>query len=232
MDNILKLYTDGACLSNPGKGGFAWILVRGDMEYRHSESNPDTTNNRMELTAIISALSYIDSKKTSDKKYTIHIFSDSLYVVDAIRKGWLSSWQKNGWKKSNKESVKNQDLWEQLSILLNRYNCEFNWVKGHDGNLFNEMCDKMATTAAMEQSPVYHEIINIKNNNSPKMPKPEQKSITQQNIEVKLNKTTKSLTIKQAARNPNELPHSIVINRDNFDIIYEQILLMKELLKK
>ncbi len=160
MDNILKIYTDGACLGNPGKGGFAWILLRGDVEYRHSESNPNTTNNRMELTAIISAVSYFDEKKTSDKKYKIDIFSDSQYVVDAINKSWLNSWQKNGWKKSNKEPVKNQDLWEQLAVYLNKYEFQFNWVKGHNGDLFNEQCDQMANTAAVQQSPIYHELIN------------------------------------------------------------------------
>lgn len=231
MENILKIYTDGACLGNPGKGGFAWILIRGDIEYRHSESNPNTTNNRMELMAIISALSYFDSKKTSNKKYKIEIYSDSQYVVDSINKGWLNSWQKNGWKKSNKEPVKNQDLWEQLALFLNKYEFVFHWVKGHSGDLFNEQCDQMANNAAIQQSPVVHEIINTKNNSKPKLPKQKEKEI-KNNLEIKLNKTSKSLTIKQQSNTPNELPHTIVINKHNFDLIFENLTLLKELLDK
>ncbi len=231
MDNILKIYTDGACLGNPGKGGFAWILIRGDIEYRHSESNPNTTNNRMELTAIISALTFFDSKKTSNKHYTIEIFSDSQYVVDAINKGWLSSWQKNGWKKSNKEAVKNQDLWEQLIVFLNKYEFRFHWVRGHNGDLYNEQCDQMANSAAVQQSPIYHEMVNLKKNSNPKMPQNKQTDTSNQ-LEIKLNKTSKTLTLKQQANNPNELPHTIVINKDNFDAIFEKITLLKDLLNK
>lgn len=231
MENILKIYTDGACLGNPGKGGFAWILIRGDIEYRHSESNPNTTNNRMELMAIISALAYFDSKKTSNKKYKIEIYSDSNYVVDAINKGWLHSWQKNGWKKSNKEPVKNQDLWEQLVVFLNKYDFVFNWIKGHNGDLYNEQCDQMANTAAMQQSPVYHEIINLKDNSKPKLPESKANK-TDDKLDIKLNKTTKTLTIKQPASNPNELPHTIVINKDNIETIFEKLSVLKELIDR
>lgn len=231
MDNILKIYTDGACLGNPGKGGFAWIILRGDLEYRHSESNPNTTNNRMELAAIISAISYFDEKKTSDKNYKIEIISDSQYVVNAINKGWLNSWQKNGWKKSNKESVKNQDLWEQLAAYMKKYEIFFHWVKGHDGDLYNEQCDQMANNAAVQQSPIYHELVNLKTNSNPKMPINKQIEATPK-LELKLNKTSKTLTIKQEAKNPNELPNTIVINKDNIDSVYEKISLLKELLNK
>jgi len=178
-------------------------------------------------------LTFFDAKKTSDKKYKIEIFSDSQYVVDAINKGWLNSWQTNGWKKSNKEPVKNQDLWEQLAVFLNKYDFQFHWVKGHNGDLFNEQCDQMANSAAVQQSPVYHELINLKTNSKPKMPINKQNDNSSElELELKLNKTSKTLTIKQMAKNPNELPHAIVINKDNFDLVYEKISLLKELLNK
>ncbi len=231
MEKILKIYTDGACLGNPGNGGFAWIIIRNSIEYRHSEAQTNTTNNRMELMAVISALKFFDSNKTSDTKYKIEIYTDSQYLANAINKGWLNSWQKNGWKTSNKQPVKNQDLWNQLIPLLEKYDIVFHWVRGHSGDIFNEQVDQMANDAAKYQSPVYHEFINLDKNSYPKIQTTKPK-ITKNNTSVKLNKTSKTLTLKQQANNPNEMPHTIVINKDNFYQIYPELIKLKELLNK
>jgi Ribonuclease HI len=185
----------------------------------------------MELMAVISALKFFDSNKTSDTKYKIEIYTDSQYLANALNKGWLNSWQKNGWKTSNKQPVKNQDLWQQLIPLLEKYDIVFNWVRGHSGNIFNEQVDQMANNAAKNQSPVYHEVINLDKNSNPKIQITKSK-ITKNNTTVKLNKTSKTLTIKQQANNPNEMPHTIVINKDNFDQIFSELIKLKELLNK
>lgn len=231
MEKILKIYTDGACKSNPGKGGFAWIIIRDNIEYRHSESYTETTNNRMELMAVVSALSFFDNNKTSENNYKIEIYTDSQYVANAVNKGWLDSWQKNGWRTSNKEPVKNQDLWQHLVQLLQKYRITFHWVRGHSGDIFNEQCDQMANNAAEKQSPVYHEVVKINKDSYIKIPKVKS-NVSEKSIEIKLNKTTKTLTLKQSASNSNELPHTIVINKNNFDQIYSEIMKLKELLNK
>lgn len=234
MESVLKIYTDGACLGNPGKGGFAWIIIRGDIHYYHSESFDHTTNNRMELMAVISALTFFDKNKKTDTKYKIILYSDSQYVVDAITKGWLNSWVKNNWKKSNREPVKNQDLWETLYKLLAKYDVEFNWIRGHNNDYFNEKCDEMANNAAQNQSPPYHEVITQTSSNNSEKPKAKTSKNKKENskLELKLNKTTRTLTISQSSENPNELPHKIVINKENFEEIFDHILKLKEILGK
>ena len=138
----VDIYTDGACRNNPGHGGWGAILVYGGREKELSGGEELTTNNRMELSAVIAALSAL--KEPCEVKLT----TDSKYVVDAIEKGWLESWRKNGWKKSDKGKVLNVDLWEQLTVLLERHSVSFVWVKGHNGHPYNERCDVLATTFA------------------------------------------------------------------------------------
>ncbi len=138
----INIYTDGACRGNPGKGGWGAILVYKGKEKELCGGEKQTTNNRMELSAVIAALSAL--------KEPCHVIltTDSQYVVNAIEKGWLRSWQKNNWKKSDKSAVLNVDLWEQLLPLLEMHKVDFMWVKGHNGHPYNERCDKLATDFA------------------------------------------------------------------------------------
>ena len=138
----VDIYTDGACRNNPGHGGWGAILVYEGREKELSGGEELTTNNRMELSAVIAALSAL--KEPCEVKLT----TDSQYVVNAIEKGWLESWRNNGLKKSDKGKVLNVDLWEKLIELLDRHSVEFVWVKGHNGHPYNERCDVLATTFA------------------------------------------------------------------------------------
>lgn len=141
MKNV-EIYTDGACRGNPGVGGWGAILKYGSIEREISGGDPSTTNNRMELTAVITALSLL--------KEPCHVIltSDSKYVIDAIQKGWLDSWQKKGWRKADGKAVLNVDLWEKLVPLLDVHKVDFVWVHGHTGHQYNERCDELATTFA------------------------------------------------------------------------------------
>ena len=138
----VDIYTDGACRGNPGRGGWGAILVYGAKEKELSGGEPMTTNNRMELMGAISALELL--RETCDVTLT----SDSKYLTDAINKGWLESWKKNGWKKADKKPVLNVELWERLDALLQRHTVRFVWVHGHRGHEYNERCDVLATTFA------------------------------------------------------------------------------------
>ena len=138
--DIIKIYTDGACSGNPGKGGWGAILLYQDKEKTISGFDPETTNNRMELIAVIEALKIIK------KNIKIEIYTDSNYVKDGITK-WIFSWKKNGWKNSKKQVVKNADLWQELDLLVQKYNVEFFWVKGHNGDKYNEIADELARRA-------------------------------------------------------------------------------------
>ncbi len=138
----VNIYTDGACRGNPGKGGWGAILVYGNKEKEMSGGEPMTTNNRMELSAVIAALSAL--KEPCDVTLT----TDSQYVVNAIEKGWLDNWQKNNWRKSDRGEVLNVDLWVKLAELLLVHKVGFVWVKGHNGHPYNERCDKLATAVA------------------------------------------------------------------------------------
>ena len=138
----VDIYTDGACRNNPGRGGWGAILVYGGREKELSGGEPMTTNNRMELSAVIAALSAL--KESCE----ITLTTDSQYVVNAIEKGWLKSWQKNGWRKSDKSQVLNVDLWEKLILLLDTHDVSFVWVRGHNCHPYNERCDALATAFA------------------------------------------------------------------------------------
>ena len=134
----VEVYTDGACSGNPGKGGWAAILVYKGTEKEISGGEKETTNNRMELTAVIEAL------KCLKEPCNVTLTTDSKYVCDAINKRWVFSWKKNGWKKADKKPALNVDLWEQLLDVLDKHNVEFVWVKGHNGHKYNERCDELA----------------------------------------------------------------------------------------
>ena len=138
----VDIYTDGACRGNPGKGGWGAILVYGGVEKELSGGERETTNNRMELTAVISALSALR------ERCEVTLTSDSKYVIDAVTKGWAVSWKQKGWRKADKSPALNVDLWEQLLALLDQHEVTFVWVRGHNGHPYNERCDVLATTFA------------------------------------------------------------------------------------
>ncbi len=139
MKKHIEIFTDGACSGNPGPGGWGAILRFGEHEKELSGGDKNTTNNRMELTAVISALSALK------EPCCVTLTTDSKYVADAIEKGWAISWQNNGWRKADKRRALNSDLWEKLLKLLEIHEVKFNWVKGHAGHPENERCDKLAT---------------------------------------------------------------------------------------
>lgn len=134
------IFTDGACSGNPGPGGWGAILRYGQVEKRLSGGEKMTTNNRMELTAVIRALGALK------EKCHVILTTDSKYVCDGINKGWAASWKKNGWRKSDKKPALNPELWDELLTLNERHEVEFIWVKGHNGHPENEICDKMAVS--------------------------------------------------------------------------------------
>lgn len=132
------IFSDGACSGNPGPGGYGVILRCGEKEKELSGGEPDTTNNRMELSGVIAGLEAL--------KYPCKVFlqTDSKYVVDGIEKGWANSWQRNNWIKSDKKPALNKDLWERLLKLLDIHEVKFLWIKGHAGHAENERCDRLA----------------------------------------------------------------------------------------
>ncbi|MBO5211014.1 MAG: ribonuclease HI [Clostridia bacterium] len=134
----IELFTDGACSGNPGPGGWGAILRYNGVEKELSGGEKDTTNNRMELTAVIKGLQAL--------KEPCHVVltTDSKYVSDGISKGWAQSWKNNGWRKADKKPALNPDLWDELLSLLTIHEVEINWVKGHAGHPENERCDKLA----------------------------------------------------------------------------------------
>lgn len=137
----VTIYTDGSCLKNPGPGGWAFVSIQDGKENKMSGGATDTTNNRMELMAVINALSSLQ------EPCSIVLHSDSQYVVKAFTEGWLRNWKANGWKTTTGE-VKNKDLWKLLMILVSKHDITWKWVKGHAGNRYNELCDQMAVAAA------------------------------------------------------------------------------------
>ena len=139
---MIEIYTDGSCLQNPGKGGWAAIINYKDNIKKISGSEKNTTNNRMELLAPINALKQIDSNKQ------IEIYTDSQYVKLGITE-WINTWIKNKWQTSKKEDVKNKDLWLELYNLNNSLNIKWNWIKAHSGNALNEEVDLLAKKAAL-----------------------------------------------------------------------------------
>ena len=134
----VELFTDGACSGNPGPGGWGAILRFGTAEKELSGGETETTNNRMELTAVIEGLSALK------EPCAVKLTTDSKYVADGVTKGWAESWRKNGWRKADKKPALNPDLWEKLLDLLKIHQVEICWVKGHAGHIENERCDKLA----------------------------------------------------------------------------------------
>ena len=139
-----KIYIDGACVGNPGPGGWAAIILLENKKKEIFGGEKSTTNNRMELTAAIKALEYfVELKK---KESSLKIFTDSNYVKDGITI-WIHKWEKNNWKTSDKKDVKNIDLWKKLKELTKNEKIEWNWIKGHSGDPYNELADKLAKKA-------------------------------------------------------------------------------------
>jgi len=134
----VQIYTDGACSGNPGPGGWGAILKAGGHVKELSGGEASTTNNRMELSAVIAALEALK------RPCAVTLTSDSKYVIDAIQKGWAKSWRAKGWMRNKNEKAKNPDLWERLLQLLEIHQVEFIWVKGHAGHPENERCDELA----------------------------------------------------------------------------------------
>lgn len=141
MQNEIIIYTDGGCHGNPGPGAWACVILAENQEIKLSGGDKQTTNNRMELTAAINAL-YAVSQKSEWKCKKISVFSDSQYVKNGITT-WIHSWKKNGWKTAAKKPVLNQELWIALDSLCAQLDIEWNWVKGHAGIKYNEICDKL-----------------------------------------------------------------------------------------
>lgn len=134
------IYTDGACSGNPGVGGWGAILMYNKHEKKISGGNKDTTNNQMEIRAVIEALKII--KKPSE----IIINTDSKYVMDGITK-WIFGWKKNGWRTADRKAVKNSELWQELDIEVSKHSIEWRWVKGHSGDKYNDIADELAREA-------------------------------------------------------------------------------------
>ena len=143
----INVYTDGSCLGNPGPGGYAFVFVHNNKEIAGgSGSSYSTTNNQMELTAVIKALELL--KQLNDPNISYSVYTDSSYVVNAFKEHWIQKWERNGWRTSTGTKVKNKELWESLVSLTRELNPTFIHVKGHNGDKFNEICDKLAVNAA------------------------------------------------------------------------------------
>lgn len=141
MTSEVQLYSDGACSGNPGPGGWGCVLVAGKNVRRMSGYEPATTNNRMELMGVIKGLEALL------RQARVHVVTDSTYVKNAFTERWLESWQRNGWKTRTGDPVKNQDLWVQLCYLQRKHVLTWEWVRGHSGHEYNEICDRLARSA-------------------------------------------------------------------------------------
>ena len=142
MIQPVTIYTDGSCLGNPGPGGYGVVLMSGDLRKELSGGFSRTTNNRMELMAVIVGLEALK------RPANVTLYSDSKYVVDALNKGWAKKWRANGWKRNKTEQALNPDLWQRLLAASESHQVEFKWVRGHAGVAENERVDKLAVTAA------------------------------------------------------------------------------------
>ncbi|MXY45912.1 MAG: ribonuclease HI [Chloroflexi bacterium] len=142
MPNKVIIHTDGACSGNPGPGGYGTVMQYGNHRQELSGGFRKTTNNRMELLAVIEGLQLLK------RPCEVTVFSDSKYIVDAVNKGWARRWQANGWKRNRKEKALNPDLWAQLLDLLNAHTVNLQWVRGHAGNPGNERADALAVAAS------------------------------------------------------------------------------------
>lgn len=140
----VEIYTDGACSGNSGIGGWASVLLYKQHKKELYGNDKETTNNRMELTAVIEAL------KALKRPCNVTLYSDSKYVIDSINKHWVYKWEANNWIKSDRKPALNTDLWKELLTLLEVHRVKFVWVKGHNGNEYNERCDELAVNAIKE----------------------------------------------------------------------------------
>ena len=134
---IIRIYTDGACRGNPGPGGWGALILKGNEEIKLNGGQNDTTNNQMELTAVIKALDFFSESSE------LEIFTDSKYVMDGITE-YIKKWKVNGWKTASQKPVKNSDLWKQLDYLTTQHSIKWNWVKGHSGHRENDIADELA----------------------------------------------------------------------------------------
>jgi ribonuclease HI len=166
MGTELKIYTDGGCSGNPGPGGWAYVIIEepgemGDRARQKPSGTPkiiaekwgaekNTTNNRMEMNAVIAALEFLLISALSPGKITV--FTDSQYVQKGMTQ-WIYAWKRNNWRTSGKEPVKNRDLWQRLDELSSRFSIQWTWVKGHAGDEFNERCDRMTQEAIISLQP-------------------------------------------------------------------------------
>jgi ribonuclease HI len=141
-DSTVTIYSDGACLGNPGPGGYGTVMLFGEHQKELSQGYRNTTNNRMELLGAIVGLEALS------RTCTVDLWSDSTYVVHAMSKGWIEGWQKRGWKTSAKQPVKNKDLWLRMLEAVSDHEIRWHWVKGHSGDPMNERCDELAVVAA------------------------------------------------------------------------------------
>ena len=144
----VTVYTDGACSLNPGPGGWAAVLIYKGAEKRLSGYEPETTNNRMELTAVIEAL------KALKEPCEVDLHTDSSYIHDAFEKGWLSNWTRNGWRTASKKDVENRDLWELAIKHMRGHRLNWKKVKGHSGDKYNSLCDSLARGEIRKNAPV------------------------------------------------------------------------------
>ena len=140
----VTVYTDGACSGNPGPGGWGAILRYGPHEKAISGGEAETTNNRMELTAAIMALQALN------EPCAVELYTDSRYLADALEKGWVYNWRRNGWRKPDKKPALNVDLWQQLLALLETHEVRLHWVQGHADNAYNNRCDRLAVAESMK----------------------------------------------------------------------------------
>ena len=144
---MTKIYTDGACVGNPGPGGWAAIIIKDNRERELYGGDKLTTNNRMELTAAIKALEYYNGQEGKQPSLEqIEIYTDSVYVKEGITV-WITSWEKNNWRTADKKNVKNVDLWKKLKELVKHKNIEWKWIKGHSNNPMNDLADELAKKA-------------------------------------------------------------------------------------
>lgn len=142
----VTVYTDGACSGNPGPGGWGAILFYGEHRKEISGGEPATTNNRMELLAVIESLGRLK------EPCSVKVYSDSAYLVNCFQQGWLKNWRRNGWKNSKGQPVENQDLWKRLVELMEKHKVEYIKVKGHSDNVWNNRCDELARAAIKQMA--------------------------------------------------------------------------------
>lgn len=140
----VQIYTDGASSGNPGPGGYGVVLIYNNHRKELSGGFRKTTNNRMELMAVIAGL------KALKTKCKVTVYSDSKYIVDAVAKGWLENWAAKGWVRNKKDKLSNPDLWQEIYGLLKKHDVDFKWVEGHKGNTENERCDYLAVQASQK----------------------------------------------------------------------------------